>query len=76
MTGTRRRAAWLFLLPAGLFYAVFVVWPIAHSVHLSLTDGCQGVGDHFVRRLLHADRLGLDNAGKRLDHLRRAGDGD
>jgi raffinose/stachyose/melibiose transport system permease protein len=46
---TRHRIAWLFVLPAVLFYALFVLWPILHTIILSLFDPSVGAGAHFIR---------------------------
>src|SRR5437763_10403277 len=48
-TWRRYRVGYLFLLPAAILYAVFMVYPFVQSVYLSLTDwdGAQPV-KHFV----------------------------
>jgi raffinose/stachyose/melibiose transport system permease protein len=51
VTATRQRTAWLFLLPALVFFAVFVLWPIVHTIGLSL-GGEAAPGGAFAR-LLH-----------------------
>jgi raffinose/stachyose/melibiose transport system permease protein len=45
----RRRTAWLFLAPALAFYALFVLWPILHTLALGLFDPDVGAGAHLAR---------------------------
>jgi len=57
VTRARSRTAWLFVLPACLFYAAFVAWPVLQSVLFALFKGCDVPGAHFARLLLRPDHL-------------------
>jgi len=55
VTATKPRTPWLFLLPACVFYAAFVLWPIGQSVGVSLVWGCETFGGHFAELLFRPD---------------------
>ncbi|MDP7274524.1 MAG: sugar ABC transporter permease [Planctomycetaceae bacterium] len=56
MKSPQRISGWLFLLPAGIPFAAFVVWPLVHGVALSFFDvqlrGTEFIGWENYRRLL------------------------
>ncbi|MFP6767628.1 MAG: sugar ABC transporter permease, partial [Planctomycetaceae bacterium] len=56
MKSPQRISSWLFLLPAGIPFAAFVVWPLVHGVALSFFDvqlrGTEFIGWENYRRLL------------------------
>jgi len=51
VTATRPRTAWMFVLPACLFYAAFVLWPVLHTLVLGAFGEGAPPGGHFVRLL-------------------------
>ncbi len=57
MRSTHRLGGWLFLLPAGIPFAAFVLWPLVHGVALSFFDV----------RLRETEFIGWENYRRLLD---------
>jgi trehalose/maltose transport system permease protein len=56
----RRRAAWLFVMPAVLALAAVAGWPLLRTVYLGLTDAVLGVPDHRVIGLANLSAIAAD----------------